>query len=93
MTLKLIPESLPVKDLESYFQGRIRNASYIVNEGRVISGLRNALAFSEEAKLRLGDGTLDGNAGRNRRVVITQDRVCGVCYKRFGGSAVKVLPE
>jgi len=64
-----------------------------VNEGRVVAGLRNSLAFSEEAKLRLGDGNPAGNGGRNRRVVITEDRVCGVCYKRFGGSVIKVLPK
>ena len=92
-TLDLIPEVLPIKDLESYFRGRIRSANTIVSEGRVVAGLRNSLAFSEEAKLRLGDGISGGNGGRNRRVVITDDRVCGVCYKRFGGSAIKVLPK
>ena len=91
--LDLIPEVLPIKDLESYFRGRIRSANTIVNEGRVVAALRNSLAFTEEAKLRLGDGLPGGNGGRNRRVVITEDRVCGVCYKRFGGSAIKVLPK
>ena len=92
-TLNLIPEVLPVKDLEAYFRGRIRSANTIVNEGRIVAGLRSTLAFAEEAKLRLGAGVPGGNAGRNRRVIITEDRVCGVCYKRFGGSAIKVLPE
>ncbi len=92
-TLNLIPEILPIKELESYFRGRIRSANTMVNEGRVVAGLRNTLLSSEEAKLRLGDGVHGGNGGRNRRVVITEDRVCGVCHKRFGGSAIKVLPE
>lgn len=92
-TLDLIPEVLPIKELESYFRGRIRSANTIVNEGRIIAGLRNSLVFNEEAKLRLGDSVPGGNGGRNRRVVITEDRVCGVCYKRFGGSAIKVLPK
>ena len=92
-TLNLIPEVLPIKDLESYFQGRIRSATSIVNEGRIVAGLRSTLAFAEEAKLRLGDGVPGGNGGRNRRVVIAEDRVCSVCYKRFGGSAIKVLPK
>ena len=92
-TLDLIPETLPVKDLESYFRGRVRAANTIVNEGRVVAGLRSTLAFSEEAKLRLGDDIPGGHGGRNRRVVITEDRVCGVCHKRFGGSAIKVLPK
>ena len=64
-----------------------------MNEGRIVTGLRSSLVFNEEAKLRLGDGILGGNGGRNRRVVITEDRVCGVCHKRFGGSAIKVLPK
>ncbi|KAL8703798.1 MAG: hypothetical protein Q9201_003013 [Fulgogasparrea decipioides] len=92
-TLDLIPEVLPIKDLESYFRGRIRSANTVVNESRVVSALSHSLGFSEEAKLRLGDGIPGGNSGRNRHVVITEDRVCGVCYKRFGGSAIKVLPN
>ena len=92
-TLNLIPETLKVKDLESYFQGRIRAANTVVNESRIVAGLRNSLAFREDSRLRLGDGTPGGNGGRNRRVVIGEDRVCGICFKRFGGSAVKVLPE
>ena len=92
-TLDLIPEVLPLKDLESYFRGQIRSASTVANEGHVVTGLRCALTFSEEAKLRLGDGLPGGNNGRNRRVIITDDRVCGICYKRFGGSAIKVMPK
>lgn len=92
-TLNLIPEILPIKDLESYFRGRIRSANTIVNEGKVVAGMRSTLAFSEDAKVRLGDGVIGGNGGRHRRVVITEERVCGVCYKRFGGSAIKVMPE
>lgn len=92
-TLNLIPEILPIKDLESYFRGRIRTANAIVNEGRVVAGLRSSLAFNEEARLRLGDGIPGGHGGRKRRVVITDDRVCGVCYKRFGGSVIKVLQK
>lgn len=92
-TLDLIPEVLPIKELESYFRGRIRSANTIVNESRVTSALRRCVVFNEEAKLRLGDGIPGGNGGRNRHVLVTEDRVCGVCYKRFGGSAIKVLPK
>ena len=92
-TLNLIPEMFPIKDLESYFKGRMRSANTIVNEGRIVAGMRSTLAFSEESKLRLGDSIPGGNGGRNRRVVITEDRVCSICYKRFGGSVIKVLPE
>lgn len=92
-TLELIPEVLPIKDLESYFQGRIRAANSILNESRIVSDLRSTLMISEDARLRLGDHAAGGNGGRNRRVVITENRVCGVCHKRFGGSAIKVLPK
>ncbi|KAL8861802.1 MAG: hypothetical protein Q9178_001671 [Gyalolechia marmorata] len=92
-TLDLIPEVLPIKELESYFRGRIRSANTAINESRVTAALRSTLVFSEEAKLRLGSGIPGGNGGRNRHVLITEDRVCGVCYKRFGGSAIKVLPK
>lgn len=92
-TLDLIPEVLPLKDLEPYFRGRIRSANTKVNESRIVAGLRSCLAFNEEARLRLGDEVPGGNGGRNRHVLVTEDRVCGVCYKRFGGSVIKVLPE
>ncbi|KAL8997696.1 MAG: hypothetical protein Q9169_003103 [Polycauliona sp. 2 TL-2023] len=92
-TLDLIPEILPIKELESYFRGRIRSANTAINESRVTAALRSSLVFSEEAKLRLGDGVPGGNRGRNRHVLVREDRVCGVCYKRFGGSAIKVLPN
>ena len=91
--LDLIPETKPVKELEPYFRGRVRAANTIVNESRVIAGLRSTLAFGEEVKLRLGDGLPGSNGGRSRRVIITEDRVCGVCHKRFGGSAIKVMPK
>lgn len=104
-TLNLIPESLPIQNLQSYFQGRIRSANSVVNEAKIVAGLRSTVAFNEEARLRLGDGVgmlgvdlgngqgKTSNKGRSRRVVITEDRVCGVCYKRFGGSFIKVLAE
>ncbi|MCJ1472038.1 Vacuolar morphogenesis protein 6 [Lambiella insularis] len=92
-TLALIPEILPIQKLESYFRSRIRSANTIVNEARVVASLRKAVDMSEEAKLHLGDGSPGGNAGRNRSVVITEEKVCGVCHKRFGGSAIKVLPK
>ena len=92
-TLALIPEVLAIKKLESYFRARIRAANTVVNEGRIVAGLRKTLNTAEEMKLHLGEGISGGNAGRNRSVVITEERLCGVCHKRFGGSAIKVLPR
>lgn len=92
-TLNLIPNTLPVAELESYFRGRIRAANSIVNEARVVAGLRKTEVVSAQAALLLGDGLPGGNGGRNRRVVVTDERVCGVCHKRLGGSVVAVLPD
>ncbi|KAI9797654.1 MAG: Vacuolar morphogenesis protein 6 [Candelina submexicana] len=92
-TLDLIPSTLPVKDLESYFRGRIRSANSIVSEGRVVVGLRKSEVVRAQATLLLGDGLPGAQGGRNRRVVVGEERVCGVCHKRLGGSVVSVLPE
>jgi len=92
-TLQLIPDSLPVNGLESYFRGRIRAANSVVNESRIERGLRQAGVVASQALLLLGDGIPGGQGGRNRRVVISDERVCGVCHKRLGGSVVAVLPD
>ena len=86
-TLDIIPATLPVAELESYFRGRIRAANSIVSESRVVTGLTKTEVVSAQAELLLGDG------GRNRRVVVQEDRVCGVCHKRLGQSVVAVLPD
>lgn len=91
--MNLIPATLPVADLESYFRGRIRAANSIVNESRVVAGLRKTEVVSAQAALLLGDGVPDGNGGRNRRVIVSEERVCGVCHKRLGGSVIAVLPD
>jgi hypothetical protein len=46
-----------------------------------------------QAALLLGDESAGTSGGRNRRVVVTDERVCGVCHKRFGRSVVAVLPD
>ena len=92
-SLGLIPEILPVQKLEAYFTARVRAGNAILAEGQVVAGLRKVVDLEDDAKLRLGAGRNRGSLGRNRNVVITEERVCGVCHKRFGGSAIKVLPE
>jgi len=91
-TLNLIPSDLPIAELESYFQGRIRAANSIVNESRVEAGIRNSELVRTQAMLLLGDGTPGGAGGRNRRVVVGEERVCGVCHKRLG-HVVVALPD
>ena len=92
-TLELIPESLPVKELEFYFRGRIREANSVMCEARIVAGLRKVEAVRMQAGLLLGEGVPDANGGRGRRVRIEDERVCGVCYKRLGGSVIRVFPE
>ncbi|KAM5348573.1 hypothetical protein ACJ41O_008397 [Fusarium nematophilum] len=98
-TLGLIPDDLPVRSLESYFRGRIRSANSLVNEARIIAGLRQAEGISIAARLHLGDDVQGGQGGRNRHVSITDERQCIVCHKklgggmRIGGSVVAVLPD
>ncbi|KAH6688284.1 vacuolar sorting protein 39 domain 1 [Plectosphaerella plurivora] len=92
-TISLIPDTLPVRELESYFRGRIRSANSVVNESRIVAGLRATEYISSQALLLLGDGVPGGQGGRNRRVAVTEERLCGVCHKRLGGSVVSVLPD
>lgn len=94
-TLSLIPNTVPIGDLESYFRGRIRAANSAVNESRVVAGLRETEFVASQTLLLLGDGGVagGGGGGRNRRVVISDERVCGVCHKRLGGSVIAVLPD
>ncbi len=90
-TLELIPEDLLVREFESYFRGRIRNANSIMNESMISSGLRKVDAVRVQAALLLGESVRTG--GRGRKVRIDEDRVCGVCYKRLGSSVISVFPE
>lgn len=92
-TLDLIPETLPVQELEFYFRGRIRAANSIVNEGRIVANLQRAQNNKIKAQLLVGEGLPGGNKARSRHVTITEERVCGICHKRLGGSVINVFPE
>jgi hypothetical protein len=92
-TLDLIPETFPVHDLEFYFRGRIRSANSVVNESRVVAALRKVQNMKSEAALVLGVPGGGGNKGRNRFVTVSEDRVCGMCHKRLGGSVISVFPK
>jgi Vam6/Vps39-like protein vacuolar protein sorting-associated protein 39 len=92
-TLSLIPDDLPTKDLESYFGSRIRAANSKLAESRIVEGLRRTMLVDTQALLLLGDGVPGGQGGRNRRVMVAEERVCGVCHKRLGNSVIAVLPD
>jgi Vam6/Vps39-like protein vacuolar protein sorting-associated protein 39 len=83
-TLALIPPNLSIATLESYFQGRIRAAVSIMSEERIAAQLRAVRQSGVEENL------IDE---KNRCVVVGKDRLCPVCMKRFGNSAVRVYPD
>ncbi|PYI27410.1 hypothetical protein BP00DRAFT_21345 [Aspergillus indologenus CBS 114.80] len=90
--LDLIPETLPVKELDFYFKGRMRAANSILNESRIVASLQKAENIKTQAQLLVGEGT-DPKRSRSRHVTITEERVCGICHKRIGGSVINVYPE
>ena len=91
-TLDLIPKTLPVAELESYFRGRIRAANSLMNEARIEAQLRKSEVVSAQEMLLLGNEKSGETGGRNRRVVLEEERVCGVCHKRLGRSVIAILP-
>lgn len=90
--LDLIPESLPVQELEFYFKGRMRAVTSLYNETKVVANLQKAHSVKMQAQLLVGEGT-DGRSSRSRHVTVTEERVCGICHKRLGGSVINVFPE
>jgi len=91
-----MPPTLPIKDIENYFLNRIRSANSVLNLERIERSLRGVERSTVEAELLLGPPEAQGGglgAGRNRRVVVSEDRLCPVCMKRFGGSAIRVHPD
>lgn len=51
----------------------------------MVARLKGVVKADVEAKLRLGE--------QSRRVLVGEERVCAVCHKRFGGSAIRVYPD
>ena len=90
--LSLIPAALPVQQLEFYFKGRMRAANSIFNEARIVANLRKARDMQTQAQLALGEG-IRGGGTRARHITVTEERICGVCHKRLGGSVIDVFPE
>lgn len=90
--LELIPATLPVRELEFYFKGRMRAANSVFNEARIVASLRKACDMQVQSQLALGEGVRGGGT-RARHVTVTEERICGVCHKRLGGSVINVFPE
>lgn len=103
-TLDFLPSDLSVEQLEGYLRGRMRAAASLAREqeiARVLAGVERSIV---DIKLQVGDAdddlksttVFDGNQvnkGQNRRVVLSEDRMCLGCHKRFGRAAVRVWPS
>lgn len=98
-TLAALPESLPIKDLEDYFQARMRAANSIAREEAIMAALSRVENSAWVAELQLGDDKRTRNprtapgAGRNRRVMLGENRLCSFCNKRFSRATARVTPE
>jgi hypothetical protein len=90
--LKLIPDKQAVQQLEFYFKGRMRAANSVFNEARIVANLRKARDMQIQAQLAIGEGVRGGGT-RARHVTVTEERICGVCHKRLGGSVINIFPE
>ena len=81
-TLSLLPSAQPIRTLESYFMARMRAANSLAREEAVVAALSGVAKAEAESALLLG--------ARDRRVVVGENRLCGVCHRRFGRAAIKV---
>lgn len=101
--LEHLPSTVSVEKVESYFRGRMRAANTVAREAAVVRALAEVERSRAEHRLRLGEdvdeqtrGARDGGVvsqGRNRRVVINEERLCPACNKRFGRVPVRVWPS
>jgi len=66
-----------------------------VNETRVVKALRQTEVVASQVRLSFGDGGVQSGSGggKNRRVVISEERVCRVCHKRLARSVVAFMPD
>ena len=72
----------------------MRAANSVFNEARIVANLRKARDMQVQTQLAIGEGVRRNGAGsRARHVTVTEERICGVCHKRLGGSVINVFPE
>ncbi|KAL9087884.1 MAG: hypothetical protein Q9165_006446 [Trypethelium subeluteriae] len=91
--LDLVPSTLPIRELERYFRGRLQAGKAEAAEVGVASGLWAVWKAREDRELRMGGDGDREKGGLSRRVVIREEDHCRVCHKRFGGSAIRVYPD
>lgn len=82
--LELIPATVVVRDLETYFETRIRAANARVTGNRMLAALRKSHLVDVQERL-LG--------ARNKHATVGDENVCPVCHKRLGMSVLWRLPR
>ncbi len=82
--LSLVPDRTYIADIESFFEGRMRENLTSLNSTRIESTLRKS------SMLRV---QLEVIEQRNRKFTIGKDRVCPNCHKRLGNSAIAIFPD
>ena len=95
-TLNLMPADLAVAELQDYFRGRIRHATSLLRQEKVMCYLEGVRKDDTDRLLQLGTDKeieMGKHGARSRRVRIDEDAHCKVCHRRFGASAVKVYPD
>lgn len=103
-TMSFLPSTLPLEKLEEYFFGRMRSAASESREISIIKALSAVEKAGAEKSLLIGDQDENRDIpdprepgkigkGRNRRVVLSDDRVCAACHKRFGRAAIRMWPN
>ena len=95
-TLEMMPDSLPLNQLQDYFRGRIRHSTALLRQEKMQRSLEEGRRVNAERHLLLGkdeDVEKGKVGGRMRRVRIGEDDHCRVCQRRFGASAVRVWPD
>lgn len=100
--LDFLPPTLSVQKLESYFRGRMRAANTLAREQAMLKSLSAVAKSHVDIQLQIGEefdekglpiSGDDVRRGQNRRVQLTDERMCAVCHKRFGRAAVRVWPN
>ncbi|ODQ56459.1 putative vacuolar morphogenesis protein AvaB [Saitoella complicata NRRL Y-17804] len=82
--ISLLPPTLPVADLHTFFRTRIRSENSALNSVRIIAALRkSSLLKTHEALIET----------RNVKAVVDEERMCPSCHKRLGMSVIAVFPE
>lgn len=103
-TLNFLPADLPIEKLKAYFRGRMRAANSIAREAAMTRALAGVEKARVDIKLQIGNGDDDASdehanagasleRGQNRRTVLSDERMCSGCHKRFGRAAVRVWPS